>query len=36
LCEPTESEPTLGIEKKIIKALKRYDSKVDYRDFWDM
>lgn len=36
LCDPEESEPTLGIAKRIIKALKKHDNNVDYRDFWDM
>ncbi|WLR54821.1 helix-turn-helix transcriptional regulator [Mesobacillus subterraneus] len=36
LCDPDESEPTLGVAKKIVKALKRYDGHVDYKDFWDM
>jgi predicted transcriptional regulator len=36
LCQPGENDPTLGVAKKIIKSLKKYDSRVDYRDFWDM
>ena len=36
LCQPEENDPTLGVAKKIIKSLKKYDSSVDYRDFWDM
>jgi putative transcriptional regulator len=36
LCDPDESEPTLGVAKKIIKALKKHDRSVNYDDFWDM
>jgi putative transcriptional regulator len=36
LCHPNETEPTLGVAKKIINALRKYDSNIDYKDFWDM
>lgn len=36
LCDPEEYEPSIKIAKKIIKALRKYDSNVDYTDFWDM
>jgi putative transcriptional regulator len=36
LCDPEATDPTLGVAKKIIKTLKKYNSHVDYKDFWDM
>ncbi|MGE6721080.1 helix-turn-helix domain-containing protein [Peribacillus frigoritolerans] len=36
LCKPNESEPTLSVAKKIIKALKKSGYNVDYDDFWNM
>jgi putative transcriptional regulator len=36
LCEPEEHEPSLKSARKIIKALKKHNSRVDYNDFWDM
>jgi putative transcriptional regulator len=36
LCQPDETEPTISVAKRIVKALKKFDSEVDYKDFWDM
>jgi putative transcriptional regulator len=36
LCNPLEEEPTIGVAKRIIKALKKHDPQIDYKDFWDM
>ncbi|WP_332633771.1 helix-turn-helix domain-containing protein [Halalkalibacter flavus] len=36
LCDPEEFEPSIKNAKKIIKALRRHDSNIDYTDFWDM
>jgi putative transcriptional regulator len=36
LCQPEETEPTLGVAKRIVNALKKHDPRIDYKDFWDM
>ena len=36
LCDPEGFEPSIKVAKKIIKSLRKYDSSIDYRDFWDM
>jgi putative transcriptional regulator len=36
LCQPDDFEPNLNTAKKIIKALKKHDTTIDYKNFWDM
>jgi putative transcriptional regulator len=36
LCDPEEYEPSMKNARKIIKVLKKHNSKIDYNDFWDM
>ena len=36
LCNDKNHVPTLSIVQKIMKAIKRFDSKVNVHNFWDM
>lgn len=36
LCNDKNHVPTLTIIQKIMKAIKRFDSKVNAHNFWDM
>ncbi|WP_462412883.1 helix-turn-helix transcriptional regulator [Neobacillus sp. Marseille-QA0830] len=36
LCSDDEHQPTIGTARKIIQFLRKYDTTVDYKDFFDM
>lgn len=36
LCNDTDHIPTLSVVQKIMKAIKRFDSRANVHNFWDM